>query len=274
MRKWLLTAAIGISGLCLATPAAADTRPPGPGGGAYVDGGGSPTAEAEDGGTEPGGGGDDGSGGGGTPAPCHWEVAIEDDAQFPIYDADTLDTMHSNTGRWLQYVCEGMGPVAVDGQFAIPEGGLVDPAALAARALESIELGGPPISTSPTAPDLYVQVATWLGIGGGWWHSYEATATAGNVSVTVQASPTSATFDMGDGSTIRCEGATARWDEAGGEECTHTYRSSHADLTITATVELDVSWVSNIGPGGDLDPITRTSSIDVTVGEIQGTGQD
>ncbi len=207
MRKCLLTAAMSVAGICLATPAGADTRPPGPGGGAYVDSGGSPTAEAEDGDTRPGDESDGASGGGGAPAPCHWEVAIENDAQVPIYDVDTLETMHSNTGRWLQYVCEGIGPVAVDGQFAIPEGGLVDPLALALEAVASVDIDGPPIRTSPEAPRRFVQLGTWLGIEEGWWiTTHEATAQAGNVVVTVQARPVSTTFDTGDGTVIRCDG--------------------------------------------------------------------
>lgn len=271
MRKRIVTAvATGVlAAIALAaSPVGADNRPPGPGGGAYVDSSGDPTAHAQDGAVAPDGGGDGSSGGDGTAPPCQWEVAIENDAQFPIYDVDTLDTMHSNTGRWMQYVCEGQGPVAVGGQFLTPEGGLVDPAALAAEALASIGIGGPDVHTSPEAPRLYVHIATWLSVDEGWWHSYEATATAGNVTVTVRAEPMSMTWNTGDGQTIECEGP------GGGADCSHTYRSSHSGLTITATVDFGVTWTSNIGPAGELGPISRSSAVDVVVGEIQGTGRN
>lgn len=266
-KRCLIVAGITLAFVLHGARVAAETLPPGPGGGAYVDGGGNPTAQAQDGGSTPGDGGGE-SGSGGPPPPCQWEVVIENDAQFPIYDVDTLETMHSATGRWLQYVCEGQGPVAVDGQFATPEGGLVDPAALAAEALASIGIRGPGIRTSPPAPRLFVQVATWLEVDEGWWHSYEATASAGNVTVTVRAEPVSTSWNTGDGEVIGCDG------QGTPEDCAHTYRSSHSDLTITATVELEVTWGSNIGASGELGPISRSSSVDVTVGEIQGTGRN
>jgi hypothetical protein len=275
MRARLLTAALaGLTTLCLASPALADNRPPGPGGGAYVDGSGSPTATAEDGGS---GTPDTASTGSGEdPDPCVWEVVIEDDFQMSIYDVDTLDTMHSNTGRWLQYVCPGVGPVAVDGAFVIPEGGLVDPAALAIEALSSIGIEGPAIRTSPDAGDLVVNVPTWLWVDQGWWQTYEATATAGRVAVTVTARPTSTSWSVGDGAAIRC-GVGRPWQPGLPEsatDCSHTYRRASGGLELLAAVSLEVTWTSNIGAGGSLPAISRTSSIEVVVGEIQAIGED
>lgn len=275
MRARLLTGALaGLLALCTASPALADNRPPGPGGGAYVDGSGSPTATAEDGGSRPPDTASTGSGG--DPDPCVWEVVIEDDLQMAIYDTDTLDTMHSNTGRWLQYVCPGLGPVAVDGAFLVPEGGLVDPAALAAQALSSIGIEGPAVRTSPNPDDLVVNVPTWLWVDQGWWQTYEATATAGRVTVTVTARPTSTSWSVGDGNAIRC-GAGHQWQPGLPEsatDCSHTYRRAAGGLELSATVSLEVTWTSNIGVGGSLPAISRTSAIDVVVNEIQAIGEN
>ncbi|QYG94407.1 hypothetical protein HC251_19510 [Iamia sp. SCSIO 61187] len=201
---------------------------------------------------------------------------IEDDLQMAIYDTDTLDTMHSNTGRWLQYVCPGLGPVAVDGQFLTPEGGLVDPAALAAQALASIGIEGPAVRTSPNPNDLVVNVPTWLWVDQGWWQAYEATATAGRVTVTVTARPTSTAWSLGDGAGIRCD-AGRPWRAGLPEsatDCSHTYRRASDGLELSATVSLEVTWTSNIGAGGSLPAISRTSAIEVVVDEIQAIGQD
>ena len=285
MRTRVLTALLlaGASVLLAATPAGAGNRPPpGGGGGAYVDGDGDPTATAGDGTANPGGGGSGGGGGGGGEGPpCEWHVVIEDDFQMGIYDVDTLQTQHSATGRWLEYWCEGTGAVAVDGYFIVPEGGLVDPAALAQQALQSVQIAPPAIRTSPEESGrLYVQIPTWLWIDSSWWQPYTATAQAGRVWSTVTARPVSVTWGTGDGGSEVCRGPGGAWapgvDEDAGNR-THTYRRSSASadggtFDLSATVRLEITWTSNAPFGGTLPAITRTSTLDVEVGEIQAIG--
>lgn len=283
--RFLILGALVAASLALAPSAAsAEERPPSPpvpGGNAYIDEGGDPTATAVDGTGSSGGGG--GGGGGGGEQQCHWNVVIEDDFQFGIYDVDTLETQHSQTGRWLEYFCEGIGAVDVNGFFLTPEGGLVDPAALAADALASISIEAPAIRTSPSADGrLYVQIPTWLWLDQTWWQPYQATASAGRVTSTVNARPVSTTWSMGDGGSVRCSGPGRAWkpglsDEA--TDCRHTYRHSSAGeagdaFALEATVTLEVTWTSNTGAGGTLPAIGRTSSLDVEVGEIQAIGTD
>lgn len=262
----------------LARPAGAETRPPGPGSDAYIDENGDPTAVATDG---DGGPGDQGGSPGTVDNPCRWNVVVEDDFVFGIYQVDSLQTLHSATGRWLEYFCEGIGAVAVDGYFLIPEGGLVDPEALAADALASIGIEPPAIRTSPSAEGrLYVRIPTWMWIEESWWQPYEATAVAGRVTSTVTARPTTSTWLMGDGREVTCTGPGTPWraglaDDA--SDCQHTYRSSSATrpsgtYSLEATITLEVTWTSNSGAGGTLPEITRTSTIEVEVGEIQAIG--
>ena len=279
MRTRVLTALLlaGASVLLAATPAGAGNRPPpGGGGGAYVDGDGDPTATAGDGTANPGGGGSGGGGGGGGEGPpCEWHVVIEDDFQMGIYDVDTLQTQHSATGRWLEYWCEGTGAVAVDGYFIIPEGGLVDPAALAQQALQSVQIAPPAIRTSPEESGrLYVQIPTWLWIDSSWWQPYTATAQAGRVWSTVTARPVSVTWGTGDGGSEVCRGPGVAWSPGVDEDasnCTHTYRRSSASAD-GGTFDLEITWTSNAPFGGTLPAITRTSTLDVEVGEIQAIG--
>lgn len=285
MRARVVTALLltGAAVLLAATPASAGNRPPpGGGGGAYVDGDGDPTATAGDGTANPGGGGGSGGGeGGGEGPPCEWHVVIEDDFQMGIYDVDTLQTQHSATGRWLEYWCEGTGAVAVDGYFIIPEGGLVDPVALAQQALQSVEIAPPAIRTSPEESGrLYVQIPTWLWIDSSWWQPYTATAQAGRVWSTVTARPVSVTWGTGDGGGEVCSGPGVAWSPGVDEDasnCTHTYRRSFASadggtFDLSATVRLEITWTSNAPFGGTLPAITRTSTLDVEVGEIQAIG--
>lgn len=279
MRTRFLTATvIGAAMLLVAIPAGADDRPDG--GGAYVDPNGDPTATAGDGGSSGGSGGGSGSGGA-TDDPCEWQVVIEDDFEFGIYDVDSLETQHSATGRWLQRWCPGLGPVSVDGFFLIPEGGLVDPYQLALDALASVGIAPPAIRTSPSERGrLYVQVPTWLWLDRAWWQSYEATANAGRVWSTVKATPVATTWHLGDGGSVSCRGPGTAW-RAGlpedSSDCTHTYRTSSdgepdGTFTLRATVTLEVTWTSNATGGGTLPAISRTSTLEVDVGEIQAIG--
>lgn len=279
MRSRLVTAlliALSVS-LVPAGHAWAGERPDGEGG-AFVDPEGNPTAVAGEGGS---GGDGSGGGGGGSDDPCYWRVVIEDDFQFAIYDVDSLETMHSATGRWLERWCEGIGAVATGEYFAVPEGGLADPYQLALDALASVQIAAPAIRTSPSENGrLYVQVPTWLWLDSSWWQTYEATANTGRVWSTVRARPVATTWELGDGRTVSCRGPGTPWRRGLSEEasaCTHTYRNSSASqpggtYRLEATVTFEVSWTSNVTDGGTLPAISRTSTLDVVVGEIQAIG--
>lgn len=272
----VIAAIVGVAALMAASPAAADDRP---GGGAYVDPGGDPTAVATDG--DSGGGGSGGSSGGASvPDPCPWRVVVDDDFAFAMYHPVTGEPQHSATGRWLGRWCDGQG--GLFGFFLRPEGGLVDPYQLALGALASVSIAPPEIRTSPSEDgSLYVQVPTWLWLDQSWWQPYEATANAGRVSSTVRAAPVATSWTLGDGNSVSCRGPGTPWRPGlpeDGSTCTHTYRSSSATsrggtFHIEATVTIEVSWTTNVpGGGGTLPAMTRTSTVDVEVGEIQAIG--
>ncbi|HWL44481.1 MAG TPA: hypothetical protein VNQ73_16190 [Ilumatobacter sp.] len=245
----------------------------GGGGGGEINEDGDPTATASDPGTPdteettPGSGGGD--------PECWWEVYVEDDTAVTVFGmAGTR--LFSETGRWLMRICEDLGPVMVDGWSAVPEEGLVIPGELAAEASESIPIGAPFTLTSPAAGRLVVQVPTWLWIDGDWWHDYSATATAGRVSATVTATPISAVWSTGDGTTVEC-GAGTPWQRGLAESeatCSHTYRSVSpaGGFDLSVTVEIEVTWTSNVGEAGTLPTINRSAAQAVQVGEIQAIG--
>jgi hypothetical protein len=264
LARFGLSAVLGVAGfVLLASPAAADTNGPG----AYIGDDGSPTAVAGDGAASPRSGG-----GGASDSDCTWTAIIEDDFAMAVYELDGT-RQYSATGRWLQQVCNG-APVDV-----VPEGGAVDPAALAAQARESVPIAAPGINTSPdSSRRLYTQVPTWLWLDETWWQPYTATATAGRVSATVTATPSQARWSMGDGEVVPCAGPGTPWREGMAEDatdCSYTYRHSSAgrpndSYTLTVTVEFTVTWSSSVpGAGGSLAPVERSQSIEVQVGEIQ-----
>jgi len=271
MRARRLTAALVLSLAAgsLASPALANESPGGDGG-AFVSDDGDPTAVARDASTRPSGGG----GGGGDD--CRWNVVIEDDFAFAIYETNGT-RMYSETGRWLERICGGE-VVAVGDLFVVPEGGAVDPRALAMEALASVPIATPPMSTSPSADDrLYTQVRTWLWLPGTWWRAYSATATAGRVTASVTATPVRAEWNAGDGGGTTCRGPGVEWRRGMRDDatyCSYTYRHSSAgedgdSYTLTVTVWFRVSWTSNTGGGGTLADISRGASRQVQVGEVQ-----
>jgi len=223
-------------------------------------------------------GGGGGSGGGGDTA-CKWTVVVDDDFSQRVFSVDGT-VQHSQTGRWLQKICDRVGAVQVNGRFLIPEGGVVDVAALAQNARASIGIAPPAIRTSPEVGKLYVQVPTWLWLDGGWWHSYQATASAGRVTATVTANPVHTAWALGDGAQVTCSGPGVAWQPGMREDatnCSHTYTTSSASrpggaFVLSATVVLEITWTSNVGEGGTLAPISRASSRTVEVGEIQAVG--
>jgi hypothetical protein len=255
--------------LGVADPAAAEGRPPSSGGGAYIDPDGDPTAVSGDGGASPGGGGSGGDDG------CTWEVAIEDDFEFYVYDdfGEYDAPVHSATGRWLYHICDG---TIMD---MLPEGGLVDPRAVATQALASVGIAGPVVGTSPAADRLVVRIPSWFWIDGGWWHTYSATASTGRVSSTVTVRPVSAAWSTGDGGGVTCAGPGVPWTPGAPEDatdCSYTYTvpSSTASgaYSLTATVTFEVTWASNTGQGGSLGSISRSTTQPVVVGEVQAVG--
>lgn len=260
---WLI---VGIAAVLLtaASPAAADDE-----GGAHIEDG-NPTAVAHDDDLLPGGGG------GGGDDDCQWNVVIEDDFEFAIYEVNGT-RLYSETGRWIERVCGGE-IVAVGDLFIIPEGGPADPVQLAADARESVPIATPAIHTSPEANRrLYVRVPTWLWVDPTWWQTYTATANAGRVSSTVTARPVRATWGTGDGGGTACAGPGIEWRRGMRDDatyCKHTYEHSSAGqpegtYTLTVTVEFEVTWTSNVGAGGSLAAVSRSASRPVEVGEIQ-----
>ena len=274
MRARGLIAALLVAWFVLFTPSPAWADD---GGGAFVDDDGNPTATAGD--DEPGSGG--GSGGSGRNDGCVWIVLVEDDFDWALYDLDG-NRRYSETGRWLALDCPPGAPGAVGGIVVVPEGEQVDLEGLIQQALASTSIDGPGIETSPSADQkLYTQVPTWLWLDSVWWQTYEATARAGRVWSTVRATPVSTTWSMGDGRTVSCRGPGTPWQAGMPEnasDCTHTYRTSSAGspggtFRLEATVTFEVSWSSNAPPGGGVLPaISRSSSVEVEVVEIQAIG--
>lgn len=224
---------------------------------------------------DPGAGG--AGSGGGSASNCTWRVVIADDNARAIF-GPSGERLFSDTGRWLQMECGGQVQ-AVDGQFALPEGGLVDVAALLAEAFSQLDPPVPAWSASPngTTVPMVTQLPTWLWIDPGYWgggFSARASTPSGRVWAEARATPVSASWEFGDGSAIEC-GAGAAFGAAstGSAACTHTFRHSSAGssgTTIAVTVTFSVEGVTSLGGTEALGEVSRTAGpVLVRVAEVQ-----
>ncbi len=199
-----------------------------------------------------------------------------------IYDVDTLQTQHLGDGTLASSTgASASAPSLSTATSSSPRAvWSTRPLWPASRRCSPCRGKPPAIRTSPEESGrLYVQIPT-LWIDSSWWQFYTATAQAGRVWSTVTARPVSVTWGTGDGGSEVCRGPGVAWSPGVDEDasnCTHTYRRSSASadggtFDLSATVRLEITWTSNAPFGGTLPAITRTSTLDVEVGEIQAIG--
>ncbi len=188
-------------------------------------------------------------------------------------------------GAWYVYKCTGKGaadaiyrpPVFIPDAPAAPGPVLPDPAALARQAYDQLRLPAPAIRLSPVGRQL-VNLPTWLWLNRAGWGAASATAAVPGESVTATAVPSSATWVLGDGSTVTCAGpgtpySASRNASGGSPDCGHIYRRSSAGqpgaaYRVSATVRWSVTW-SGAGQAGTFAGLTTTATVSVPVAESQ-----
>lgn len=153
----------------------------------------------------------------------------------------------------------------------------VDPAVLAAEAVDNLVLPAPRVASSPHDFQL-VRLPTWLWLAGDSWQRQTASASVPGLTVTAVAVPTQATWQMGDGTTVVCEDSGTAWNASYGPEaasptCGHTYTRSSAhvpggEYAVLVTVEWSVTW-SGGGQSGTEPGMTTRATASWPVAESQ-----
>ena len=176
--------------------------------------------------------------------------------------------------------------------FTLPVSGppVVEPRDLALMARNRLPFPLPDIAFSPPLEDaddfLLVRLETWI-----WatnWAEVSRTASAGGVVATVTARPVRMAWDFtprrSDPDTEGgCAGPGTPYDPSKRPEeqstaCSITFQHSSAAEPGAAyeghlTVVYEVSWTSNVGVGGSLGTVPRTSIVPVRVGEQQALNE-
>jgi hypothetical protein len=167
----------------------------------------------------------------------------------------------------------------------------VNPFALALQAENSLRLPLPTSHLNPVGFSV-VNLATWMWIDPGLWHSYSVTASVGSVSATAVATPVAVVWSTGDGHTKTCPGPGTPFDPEASPsqqstECSHSYAVSSAGqpspdgnpndgaFTVSTTVDWSVSWSARgaVG-GGPLPALTTSSSRSVRVEQVESVNSD
>ena len=151
---------------------------------------------------------------------------------------------------------------------------------LAYEASRELQLPYPRPALSPAiGTDQLVGLSTWLWLEPGSWARLDATASVPGLSATATATPTQVRWDMGDGTTVTCDGPgvpyePGRDDDAQSTDCKHTYQnvsSGQPGGAYTATVSIDwaITWSATNGQGGTLPATSRGTSFPVPVAQRQ-----
>lgn len=149
---------------------------------------------------------------------------------------------------------------------------------LAQQAYAEVPLALPVPHTSPPAdvPQL-VGLPVWLWLDDASWSTFDASASVAGVTVTVVATPQSASWDMGDGATVTCSGPGTPWtgDTSARTSCSHTYqhvsdRQPGGRYQASVTLTWSVSWSATTGETGTLPDASRRTSFELDVRQRQG----
>lgn len=128
----------------------------------------------------------------------------------------------------------------------------------------------------------FVQLPTWFFIPADQWKPVSVTAVVGGVSATVTATPTTLTFDPGNGDApVSCTGPGRAWVQGQDDNlahapggCDYTYTKTTFGypggmLNATYTITWAVSWSGSDGASGTYPDKTTSSTATFAVAEAQ-----
>lgn len=173
-------------------------------------------------------------------------------------------------------------PIGVGGA-APPAGGgapvLPAPGVLAQLAVKYLRLPDPVIRSSPAPGALQLtRLPVWLWVAANAWQPQSKTAEVPGESVTATATPVSAAWSMGDGTTVTCKGPGTPYGggnpAAASPTCGYTYNQSSAGqpggaYRVTLTITWDITWQGTGGAGGALAPLQTVAAAEFRVAESQ-----
>jgi hypothetical protein len=159
-----------------------------------------------------------------------------------------------------------------------PDTVVTDPLTLAYQAIALMNLQKPQVQSAPGVGQVgLVNMPVWL-----WVEKSENTfgpitkwAEVPGLRVTATGVVKAINWKMGDGNTVRCEGAGTPYSKAKGisdsPDCGHRYRKTSREqpkcqYPVSATAEWSITWQSTLGDTGQID-MTQQAATQLRIGE-------
>lgn len=146
----------------------------------------------------------------------------------------------------------------------------VPPEILLMAAQEAMEVPEPEFEYNPDASgpfDTLVNMDTWFWLSDPTQEG-SVTATAGQNSVTVDATLSDVTFSATNAGAVPCEGTGVEWSQGASSECTLAFDRAGSS-EVTADTQWTLTWSFNGTPQGDIDPLSSSFTQPVVVAESQ-----
>jgi hypothetical protein len=135
----------------------------------------------------------------------------------------------------------------------------VDPVTIATQLQVSLpyELANAKIAPPPTY-HTYISYKNWLWISSDQWHAVTASQSVGGATVTLTATPSYTSWDLGNGDTVSCVGSGREWVKGMSEDaptnCSYAYDSMddpEGDTwTVSARINYTLAWTCTGNCGG------------------------
>jgi hypothetical protein len=189
----------------------------------------------------------------------------------PDFDDDPTPPTDGPSIEWYQQACYIPGPPSME--LRAPSWQRFDavtPENLALVAIDDMLSSIPQhtISVNPAA-DSMVAIDTWFWVDGGAVEPVSATASVPGVTVVATAEPGGVSFDLGDGTTLRCDDFGTPYAPGATSTCTHAYEAA-GTYGITATILWRGSYTINGGAPIPIETgVERTASFTLNVNEAQ-----
>ncbi len=222
--------------------------------------------------------GSSGVGGQNPPLRCYW---LEGSGSVAEYSAATSLVPHDWYLFWCDTAGAGVGNVAIAPyrREYIPRAPLgpgteITADSLIPRAVEALLLDAPIVATSPPDGRFYVNVPTYLAVTNPNGDGASALARAAGVNLWAYAEARldSVVFDPGNGDEpLVCDGWGTLYDPAAPDrppDCGYTFLEAGA-TTVEATVTWSITYQASNTPPGPWGTITRSTTIDAEIRELE-----
>lgn len=179
---------------------------------------------------------------------------------------------------WYDVICWRDGREAAEVQIIVEVTPGVAPEVIRDQVAARLEPPPPvPVTSPPLERHAVVRIPTWLWLDAGYWAPLEVSETRGVVTVTVRATPTQASWVMGDGGEVTCLGPGVEWRSGLSEDdtdCSYTYLHSSYGLEdgrfdVSVTVVWEFEWWLNGVYQGSFGTVGVSTDFALAVGEIQ-----